>query len=271
MNVSSLDKKDQLILCEAYFNKESKTIKVDGKLNKSHTEWECQCCLRVVKADFSHGINKLVKHILNRHRYECLVYLTKLKDTSPGKAIAFFDAITSDAKKYYNYIELLILANQPFSFIENEVIRRHINLDIVSRKAIVKYTCALSNEVCLSIKDEFPDKFGMIIDGWKGFDNVYYLAIFASYINAKGEHRKPLLALCPPTYQIHHNLESYRETIQATLHWYGKDIKNAIYLVSEILLNLYLYIMSTAAFIYATFRNFYPFSNVTEEVILTNR
>lgn len=73
----------------------------------------------------------------------------------------------------------------------------------------------------IQIAAEMPDKFGIIIDGWKGNDKVYYIGIYAVYVH-EDKTKTPLLALLPPIYETSHSAENRREKIQVTLEWYGK-------------------------------------------------
>jgi hypothetical protein len=77
-----------------------------------------------------------------------------------------------------------------------------------------------------------PIKFGLVIDGWKGLDGVYYIGIYAIYI-LNGAKKKPLLALMPPLDETDHGAESHANSINETLQWYNKTVENVLYLVSD--------------------------------------
>ena len=103
----------------------------------------------------------------------------------------------------------------------------------ISRKTVTKFTVGLSDQVCLEIKKDLPQRFGIMIDGWKGNDKTYYIAIFAIYVD-RGENKKmPLLAICPPLDEADHTSESHCDLITNTLKWYNRSPQDLIYLVTD--------------------------------------
>ncbi len=82
------------------------------------------------------------------------------------------------------------------------------------------------------MKQELPNKFGLVLDGWKGPDNCYYIGIYANY-HIDGVRKMPLLSLLPPVDERDHGGASHKETISDTLDWYGKSLVNVSHLVSD--------------------------------------
>ena len=54
----------------------------------------------------------------------------------------------------------------PFTFVEKEMTRKYSNLEDISYKTLMKYMHALTKKVEGKIKDEIPDRFALIFDGW---------------------------------------------------------------------------------------------------------
>lgn len=131
----------------------------------------------------------------------------------------------AETRKYYGWLELIIMTGMAFSMVENPYLRSRSNLPTICRKTFMKYMNLMSEEVFKNIKKELPDKFGLILDGWKASNTVHYIGIYATYPVAS-VRVKTLLAICPFVYERDHGADSYYATIEATLEYYGKTLAN---------------------------------------------
>ena len=82
------------------------------------------------------------------------------------------------------------------------------------------------------IADDLPDKFGIIIDGWKD-GTTHYIAIFASYSDVNDEGQYPLLSISPPYDEQSFTAETHKAFIIDVLELYGKGLSSLAYLVGD--------------------------------------
>jgi len=72
-------------------------------------------------------------------------------------------------------------------------VRQNSKLKEVSTETLLKYAYKLNEIVKDSVSDELPETFGLIFDGWS-MAGEHYIAIFATWVNAKGYVVKRLLS-----------------------------------------------------------------------------
>ena len=63
-------------------------------------------------------------------------------------------------------LEWVIMADLPFTFVENDLTRKFSKLGVLSRSTFMKYLQGVTKEVEMIIKKQLPSKFGLIFDGW---------------------------------------------------------------------------------------------------------
>jgi hypothetical protein len=80
------------------------------------------------------------------------------------------------------------------------------------------------------IAHDLPDKFGIIIDGWKD-GTTHCIAVFASYSDANGEGQYPLLSIAPD--EQYFTAKTHKAFIIDVLELYGKGLANLVYLVGD--------------------------------------
>lgn len=69
---------------------------------------------------------------------------------------------------------------QPFSIVENVVMRRHFRHTSISVDTLMRYMHRLTKVVEKRISAMLPEKFGIVFDGWSG---GYSLCRGACYIS----------------------------------------------------------------------------------------
>ena len=83
-----------------------------------------------------------------------------------------------EAQKLFGWMEQVIMADLPQSWVENQYARKYTNLDVTDRKTFAKYMDLLKDEVQEKIAQELPETFGLVFDGWS-FDGDHFICIFA--------------------------------------------------------------------------------------------
>eukprot|EP01035_Chromulina_nebulosa_P017778 gene17778-23382_t len=206
----------------------------ENRNSRTSGNWHCKCCEHDgrhdcnVRCNYSNGYRPLYDHVTKRHEnFEEVV-----KNKRNKAPVTFFKQASFTARNLYGHIDDVISNNKPFSSVNIASNRLYSNLNAISRTTLMKYIDAFSNAVCNKIKNELPEKFGLIFDGWKGKNHVFYVAIYALY-EISGEKKQPLLTICTLVDESSHLAKSYIETIKSTLDWYGKSTNNVIFIVSD--------------------------------------
>jgi hypothetical protein len=70
-------------------------------------------------------------------------------------------------------------------------------LEPISVDTLMKYIRLTTQKVEKIVADGLPNRFGVIIDGWKE-GTTHYIAVYASYADSEGVSKQPLLAIAPP-------------------------------------------------------------------------
>ena len=138
------------------------------------------------------GWTNLDTHVFEKHAD----YKEKLADfqRSNSKGISsFFNAASEDAKNFHDWIEWMVMNDESPNFCENKYVRKNTKLKEVSTETLLKYAYKLNEIVKDAISDELPETFGLIFDGWS-MAGEHYIAIFATWVNSKGNAVKRLLS-----------------------------------------------------------------------------
>ena len=147
--------------------------------------------------------------------------------------ITFGNNISNKAKYIYGHLDNLTSNNLSFITCSKPKHRLYSSLESISRNTLLKYHGALSSSVEELFKNSLPSNIGLIIDGWKGANQIFYCGIYYQFPDENGMKIRPLMAICPLVYERDHGAASYFETISATLEWYGLTIDNMLYLISD--------------------------------------
>ena len=132
----------------------------------------------------------------------------------------------------YNWISWIIEDNLPFSFCERINTRKFTKLDQISVDTLMKYIKITTERVEKKVAEGLPNKFGIIIDGWKE-GTTHYIAVFASYSEPDGARNYPLLAIAPPFDETTYTAENHKAFITDVLELFGKSLENLIYMVAD--------------------------------------
>ena len=85
--------------------------------------------------------------------------------------------------------------DQPISEVDNRITRAVFNVQPVCSKSLKKYVLSLVALVEDKIKQQLPQMFGLMFDGFSDW-NVHYIALFATY--TKGDTYHETLLACSP-------------------------------------------------------------------------
>ena len=83
-----------------------------------------------------------------------------------GKSRTLDACINKGASTIYYWLELIVMCNLPFSFVENQYIRKGMKYSDISVDTLMKYIRKLTAAVEEEKSNHLPEKFGLIVDGW---------------------------------------------------------------------------------------------------------
>lgn len=149
---------------------------------------KCRSCNGIYAQDTKKGYTNLITHLQKEHP-DYQESMKKNCETNP-----FYNKKGNNIFKWINWI---IEDNLPFSFCEKETTKKYTNLEPISVDTLMKYIRLTTQKVEKIVADGLPNRFGVIIDGWKE-GTTHYIAVYASYADSEGVSKQPLLAIAPP-------------------------------------------------------------------------
>ena len=105
----------------------------------------------------SAGYQNLFSHVAAKH--------PNCKSDMQSTSLSIF-TIPEKARNIYGWLELIVMNGEPFNLVENEYHRKYSNLSSICRNTFMKYLQELTKTVELKIKDELPENFGLVFDGF---------------------------------------------------------------------------------------------------------
>ena len=102
----------------------------------------------------------------------------------------------------------------------------------VINETLMKYMELLVLQVENRIKDDLPEKFAIIFDGWSE-DSTHFIGIFAVFSSAKDITKQHLLAFTPLLDETDLSAHSQSALIIDTLELYEKDISNVVCIIGD--------------------------------------
>ncbi len=190
------------------------------------TKFKCQCG-NTRTQNLKKGYGNLISHIKEQHTdWEKIMEAKRLNSSS--KLTKF---INKKAATIFGWMEWVIMANLPFSFVENDLTIKYTTLESICAKTFSKYLRLLALEVENKVRDELPDKIGIVIDGWSE-GNRHYIAVFAAY-EKDGNAKMVLLAIAPPFDEENFDADSHKAFIGDVLEMFNKRLHNLLFLVGD--------------------------------------
>jgi hypothetical protein len=203
--------------------------------------WKCRLCSTEIKCKRGAGYTNLKTHA-NKHT-DAVELINAAKAAKREKRIETLGATVSnllgatfsiDQKdiNIHGWIEGIVMANLPFTFVENEWARKYLSLQNISRNTIKKYMEGLLYTVERKLANVLPNTFGVIIDGWTE-SGTHFLAIFATFVDILGRPNQYLLACSPFGDETSQKAPAVVQFIIDTVFVYEKDVACIGFLVSD--------------------------------------
>ena len=204
-----------------YYNKKSEFLKGTRKI----AVYVCRCGIER-NQEISKGYTNLFSHVQTAHPdYMDVMNSKKKKDKESNPLLKFVNVKSS---LVYNWLELVIELNFPFTLIESNLFRKAVKYEDISVDTFQKYLYLLTEQVEKLVAKDLPAKIGIVIDGWSE-GSQHFFGVFAAFDTPEF----PLLAIAPPVDE-----ESYSSLNQAAfivdcLEMYGKTVEDVLFLVAD--------------------------------------
>ena len=135
-----------------------------------------------------------------------------------------FGLINKQELNNYSWLDWICNDLKPFSFVENEKLRRYTILENISRNTFMKHQ-NLVTEATEKVSTELPCKFALMFDGWSHLSTHYVdydhydstQAIFASFNGPDEKCKTAVLTFSPLLDKSHLNAAGHVQLIEAQL------------------------------------------------------
>jgi hypothetical protein len=159
-------------------------------VNEDEKKWKCsQCPTMRVKGN---GWTNLDDHVFAKHK-DCKEKLADFRKITNKGISTFFTTASENAMNLHDWIEWMVMNDESPTFCENKYVRQNTKLKSITTESLLKHAYKLNEIVKDCVSDELPETFGLIFDGWS-MAGEHYIAIFATWVNAKGNVVKRLLS-----------------------------------------------------------------------------
>jgi hypothetical protein len=186
-----------------------------------------------LKQNIQKGYTNLKNHLRGcigpdyEDQYLALVGNSNNRDSGPMLGFV----VNEKERSIYQWMEWIVMRDQPLSELDNELTRRLSKGKSVSSKSMRKYILSVTESVEQSVAADIPKKFAVLFDGWT-LGTTHYVAMFASYMK-NDVHKEVLLACSPLLTETDLGAEQHVEFFEATLELYGKSLTNVVALIGD--------------------------------------
>lgn len=208
-------------IAQTYFT----LIKEEIKENKKTGVFECKCGNKRTQL-VNKGYTNLASHVISSHPDYLEVMASRNKEKQAKNPIYKFVAAKSTL--VFNWLELVIELNLPFTFVESRIVRKAVKYEDISVDTLQKYLELVTQSTEKKVAAALPAKFGLIIDGWSE-GNQHYFGLYAAY---DSDHY-PLLAFAPPIDEESYSAENQAAFITDVLELFGRRRDDVLFLVAD--------------------------------------
>jgi hypothetical protein len=204
-----------------YYNKKNEYTKGTRRI----AVYVCRCGTER-NQEICKGYSNLLTHVQTAHPdYLDIMESKKRKDKDSNKLFQFVNVKSS---LVYNWMELVIELNFPFSILENKLLRKAVRYEDISVDTFQKYLYLVTAEVEVQVAKNLPAKFGLIIDGWSE-GNQHFFGLYAAF----DTQEFPLLAIAPPLDEESYTAANQAAFIADCLDLFGKNVSDVLFLVAD--------------------------------------
>jgi hypothetical protein len=110
-------------------------------VNEANNEYQCNLC----EKSYTHkqsGYTNLINHLKNAHSVDDVKsFIMRKKSQKKGAMDGFVRHLDKKASQYHDWIEWIVMADQPFTFVENKYTKQNSRQDLgeISRVTLMAY------------------------------------------------------------------------------------------------------------------------------------
>ena len=131
----------------------------------------------------------------------------------------------------HSWLDWVITDNLPLCTPEKKTFREYSHLAPISENTLSKYLRLVEQKIDEKLKEELPDSFGVLLDGWSEGTTHYY-GIFAAYSIGK-QNCARFLTISPPFEETAFGAKSQADFIVDVVENLGKRKENILFLVGD--------------------------------------
>jgi hypothetical protein len=179
------------------------------------------------------GYTNLMSHLKEKHPDWEQVY-AEFKKSNPGKKKAapgqiFF--VNPKVIQLHSWLTWIVNRNLPLSVVETKEFRDYSCLDSIGVDTLTKYLRLVDMEIEKNLKDELPQRFGLLIDGWTEGTTHYY-GLFAAYRKGTVNYQR-FLTISPPFDETEYGAISQASFIVDTVEAFDRTKESILFLVGD--------------------------------------
>ena len=212
-------------ICEFYFTELQKQL------------WQCKKCLK--NKNKNGGWTNLLSHLQTcvGSDYETVFVDQKKAAASSSSFGGYFIRISEQEKQMYQWINFVVMKNLPVSFVDCPHTREISRLKPVSGKTLRGHILALRDILRETLRNELPQKFVIVFDGWSE-GTQHYVGVAAAYIKTIDGKEVPMQTMLSMQPLLSHGIQGMRakdhlEHLSRILELYGKTCADILCLVGD--------------------------------------
>eukprot|EP01038_Epipyxis_sp_PR26KG_P012364 gene12364-16586_t len=163
---------------------------------------------------------------------------SRQKTQTVGKSIAnYFIQQPQEHKNIFSWLELVVRCDLLLSQVNSDYTKKYFKLPQIRTEKLVKSLININKIVFEKVKNNLPDKFGLLFHAQNGANDDYYdVSLFASFISMDESKnnivKQPLLSTFS-VYKENYNHTALAEMIQLCLGRYNKNSTNITFMVGK--------------------------------------
>lgn len=210
-------------ICDLFFKK----IKESG----SEEVYECNCGT-TRKKQKSSGYTNLMSHLREKHDdWEQLYNDFKKNNPKSIKGKSNFFIVNPKVLQLHSWLDWIVTDNLPISTVEKKTYRDYSNLEPISVDTFMKYLKLVEGRIDEQLKEELPNQFGLIIDGWTE-GSTHYFGVFAAYTK-DGKNYQRFLTMAPPIDETRFTAQTQADFIVDVVENVCRKKEDILYLVAD--------------------------------------
>mmetsp|Transcript_7095 Transcript_7095/g.15517 ORF Transcript_7095/g.15517 Transcript_7095/m.15517 type:complete len:309 (+) Transcript_7095:1-927(+) len=199
---------------------------------REHT-WNCTDCRKLFRYNVkAAGYGNLAGHVKSQHpQWKQAIDAHR---TLENPSMAAYLSVNKTAVDLYQWIDLIVNADLPFSCVDNPTFRKSVKMQSFTARTVKKSMKLLHAEVVKRVSELLPKHFGVVYDGWADGYQHHIVAWFACFWDTERGCREQLLLACGPLLdESNQDADNHIDTLISVLLRYGRDEECLLFLSGD--------------------------------------